>query len=139
MKRTIPPFYIAVFFVFLFGAVLCGCSSTKYVEVEKVRRDSVYLTSLRCDTLFSRDSVYIREKGDTVLVDKYHIVYRSRLLVDTMYVDRVDSVQVPYPVEAKITKWQRILIGSGRLFLVLLGVGVISLAVYIIIKTRNSR
>jgi hypothetical protein len=51
----------------------------------------------------------------------------------------VDSVQVPYPVEAKITKWQRILIGSGRLFLVLLGVGVISLAVYIIIKTRNSR
>jgi hypothetical protein len=139
MKRTIPPFYIAVFFVCLFGAVLGGCSSTKYVEVEKVRRDSVYLTSLRCDTLFSRDSVYIREKGDTVLVDKYHIIYRSRLLVDTMYVDRVDSVQVPYPVEAKITKWQRILIGSGRLFFVLLGVGVISLAVYIIIKTRNSR
>ena len=54
-----------------------------------------------------QDSVYIRQKGDTVFKDKFKIVYKSVLIRDTMLTVRTDSVPVPYPVEKKRTWWEQ--------------------------------
>jgi hypothetical protein len=50
------------------------------------RADSVYI--------YQRDSIYIRERGDTVFVDRWHVqtAYRDRLRTDTLHV--TDSVRV---------------------------------------------
>jgi uncharacterized protein with GYD domain len=50
------------------------------------KADSVYV--------YHRDSIYIRERGDTVYVDRWHVqtAYRDRLRTDTLRV--VDSVRV---------------------------------------------
>lgn len=90
----------------LFLLFLCGCR-TEYVPLEVVKRDSVFIASLDRDSIFVRDSVFVREKGDTVYKykDKYVYVYKS--LVDTFFVYRDREVEVPVPVERKLSWWER--------------------------------
>ena len=84
----------------------CECR-TEYVPLEVVKRDSVIIASLDRDSIFVRDSVFVREKGDTVYKykDKYVYVYKN--LVDTFFVYRDREVEVPVPVERKLTWWER--------------------------------
>lgn len=86
--------------------MLCSCT-TQYVPVETVRHDSVFFAKIQKDSIFVRDSVHIKEKGDTVFVDKYKYVYRNIVRVDTFLVVRTDSIQVPIPVEKKRTCWEQ--------------------------------
>ena len=85
----------------LFFLFLCGCR-TEYVPVESVRYDSIIIASL------DRDSIFVRERGDTVYLnkDKYVYVYKSR--VDTFYMEKIREVEVPMPVERKLTWWERV-------------------------------
>lgn len=89
-----------------FCYVMCGCT-TQYVPVETVRYDSVFFAKIQKDSIFVRDSVHIKEKGDTVFVDKYKYVYRNIIKTDTFFVMRTDSIQVPIPVEKKRTWWEQ--------------------------------
>jgi len=92
--------------VVLLLLILFGCT-TQYVPVETVRRDSVFLERLQKDSIFVKDSVLVREKGDTVFKDKLRYVYKYVVRKDTVYIERRDSVQVPYPVVKKLTRWQQ--------------------------------
>lgn len=85
----------------------CGCR-TEYVPLEVVKRDSVIIASLDRDSIFVRDSVYLREKGDTVFKykDKYVYVYRN--VTDTFTVYRDRAIEVPVPVERKLSWWERV-------------------------------
>lgn len=102
--------YIYVLFLL---AALCSCRSVKYVPVETVRTDSIYITQLQRDSIYSRDSIYIRQEGDTVWAEKYRYVYRDKLIRDTLYLSRTDSIRVPYPVERELTRWQRMKLELG--------------------------
>ena len=95
--------WICVLFLFL-----CGCGTTEYVPVESVRYDSLFVEKLMRDSVFVRDSVHLQEKGDTVYKykDKYVYVYKN--LVDTFFVYRDREVEVPVPVERKLTWWERV-------------------------------
>lgn len=119
-----------------------GCSSVRYVPVEAIRRDSVYITQIRIDSVVDRDSVYIKEwaKGDTVFIDKVKWKFRDRWrqTVDTLQVVRVDSVQVPYPVEKKLSKWQSFKQDIGGLAIGLVISAVIVFAVWWLIRRRQS-
>ena len=90
--------------LFLF---LCGCR-TEYVPVESVRYDSLMIEKLMRDSVFVRDSVYLKEKGDTIYKykDKYVYVYKNR--VDTFYMEKIREREVPVPVERKLTWWERV-------------------------------
>jgi len=81
--------------------------------VETVRTDSLHITVHERDSIHIHDSIYVREKGDTVFVDRWHTKYRDRQRTDTMYVSRADSAQVPYPVEKELTKWQKVKMELG--------------------------
>lgn len=87
--------------------LLCGCR-TEYVQVESVRYDSVMIEKLMRDSVFVRDSIFVCERGDTVYLnkDKYVYVYKSR--VDTFYMEKIREVEVPMPVERKLTWWERV-------------------------------
>ena len=119
-----------------------GCSSVRYVPVETIRRDSVYITQIRIDSVVDRDSIYIKEwaKEDTVFIDKVKWKFRDRWrqTVDTLQVVRVDSVQVPYPVEMKLNKWQSFKQDVGGLAIGLVLSAVIVFAVWWLIRRRQS-
>ena len=91
---------------------MCSCS-TQYVPVESVRYDSVFFEKIRKDSIFVQDSVFIRQKGDTVFKDKFKVVYKYVLLRDTMLTVRRDSIPVPVPVEKKRTWWEQTKIDVG--------------------------
>lgn len=106
--------------------MFCGCK-TKIVTVEKVRTDTKYVTKLQRDSIHIHDSIFVNQwqKGDTVyqVRDRWHVMWRDRLLHDTIYKSIVDSVPVPYPVEKivekPVTPWHNYLI-IGCLFLTIL-------------------
>lgn len=90
----------------LWSILLSSCESIKYVPVETVRTDSVYNTVYQHDSIYMRDSVYILDKGDTVYQFRYKYLFVDKVKHDTLYIERTDSVQVPYPVEKELTRWQ---------------------------------
>ncbi|MDY3104874.1 MAG: hypothetical protein SOW45_09265 [Prevotella sp.] len=102
--------------IYLLGMVLMllaltDCKTVRYVPVPEYH--TVYKTRVdtvqRWDSVYFRDSVFIAAKGDTVFLTKTHWRERFRnvyhIKADTIM--QRDSIRVPYPVEKKLTKWQR--------------------------------
>lgn len=91
--------------------LLFGCTTTRYVPVPSVSVDSVYVDRFHRDSVYLHDSVFVNQysKGDTVFVDKVvtKYKYKDRWRYDTVAVVRVDSVQVPYPVEKDLGWWEK--------------------------------
>lgn len=99
--------------IIMLTSVICySCQSVKYVPVESVKCDSVYLNKIIKDSIYAKDSVLI-VKGDTVTEYRYKYIYQYKDRTDTLYVTKTDSVQVPYPVEKELTRWQKIRLNVG--------------------------
>ena len=86
---------------------------TEYIPIESVRYDSVFFAKMIKDTTFVKDSVFVRQKGDTVFKDKFLVIYKKVLLRDTMLTIRKDSIPVPFPVERKLTRWEQVKVDFG--------------------------
>lgn len=102
--------------ILLFAAalvVLTGCKTIEYVPVveHEVHHDSIYLTKVERDSIYMHDSTYVHDKGDTVLIEKWHTRYVDKIRVDTVVRIKIDSIPKPYPVikevEKKLTKTQK--------------------------------
>ena len=104
--------YIYIIIILLTPAIW-SCRSTRYVPVETVKHDSVYFNKVVRDSIHVKDSVLVIVKGDTVTEFRYKYVYRDKAKTDTAYVSRTDTIRVPYPVEAKLTKWQQFRMDVG--------------------------
>ena len=116
---------------------MCSCS-TQYVPVESVRYDSVFFEKIRKDSIFVQDSVFIRQKGDTVFKDKFHVVYKYVLQRDTMLTVRRDSIPIPVPVEKKRTWWEQTKIDVGGYAVTIIVIYVLCrLMRWIIMRTRK--
>lgn len=99
-----------IVFLLLFLAILAATSCTRhvYVPVETTKSDTVYLNSVQLDSIYMRDSVFIEKSGDTIREFQYKYIYRFKDRIDTLYISKTDSIQVPYPVEVvkyKTPQW----------------------------------
>ena len=108
-----------------------SCTRTMYVPVTSVQHDSIYLHTHSRDSIVVRDSVKIREKGDTVWLERWRIEYRDRIRTDTAYIERRDSIQVPYPVERKLSRKERLYMSAGRVAVPLAGAGIVLACLWI--------
>ena len=102
-----------IFWIIIICLVMCSCRSVQYVPVEVIKTDTTYINKVQRDSIYQLDSVYIRDKGDTVLITKTRYLYRDKLIRDTVYMSRIDSVPVPYPVEKELTRWQQFRLDVG--------------------------
>ena len=127
------------------AAVLCSCTRTVYTPVETVRTEYVeadttglyeslrhYFESIYCretstDSVIdrSKETVVLKENGDTARHDKERIVYVSSRrekelehrvreqdsIIDALRLQLVsvksDSIPVPYPVERNLKRWEQ--------------------------------
>lgn len=96
---------------------LAGCKSVQYVPVETVRTDSIYVDRYQRDSIYQRDSVFVNRwtAGDTIYQDKvvWKYVYRDKVKYDTVAILRSDTINVPYPVECKLSKWEQLKLNVG--------------------------
>lgn len=97
-----------------------SCRTTEYVPAEVVRSDTTYINKVQRDSIYQLDSVYILDRGDTVLITKTKYLYRDKLVRDTVYRSRVDSIQVPYPVEQQLTRWEQFQLDIERGILIVI-------------------
>lgn len=64
---------------------MVGCSAVEKVENRAVMSANNYTERVvAVDSVVVRDSVFIREKADTVFFTKYRTLYKERLRVDTV-------------------------------------------------------
>ncbi len=105
--------------------VLCcisSCTTTKYVPVVEYHTDTLIKKMTQRDSIYLHDSTIVREKGDTVLIERWHTRYRDREVHDTVYQSRVDSIPQPYPVteyvERKMSAIDKLLIATGILSII---------------------
>lgn len=137
MKRYIGLFIIAL--------CLCSCTRTVFEPVEIVKTEyvkadttglyerlrnyfeSIYHRETSTDSVIdrSKETVVLKENGDTARHDKERIVYVSSRrekelehqlsqrdsIIDALRLQlasvKSDSIPVPYPVEKKLTRWEQ--------------------------------
>lgn len=128
----------AIFLLYILALLsLASCKQVQYVPVETVRLDSIYLTQTLRDSIVRYDSVYVRDKGDTLYVERWKYLYRDKVRVDTLVSVRVDTLAVPYPVEKRLTCWERVKMEAGGVaiggFFLLLA----AIVAYIVYRSRR--
>ena len=95
--------------ILILGIIVSCCKSTKYIEVPVDRVKIEYRNSVSIDTIYRNDSTIIREKGDTVFLEKYKYIYKVKELKDTVNI--TDTITVINTVEVtkevnKLYNWQ---------------------------------
>lgn len=98
--------------------LLAGCRA--YVPVETAKTEVVKELEIQRDSIFILDSVFVRSKADTVFVTRWRVEYKEALRIDTLNIERVDTLNTIVEVEKKLTKWQQLKmdIGGGVLYAV---------------------
>lgn len=113
--------HIVFLSLFLIGLAATSCTRHVYVPVETTKSDTVYMNRVQLDSIYMRDSVLIEKSGDTIREFQYKYIYRFKDRIDTLYISKTDSIQVPYPVEVvkyKTPQWCWWALGGVILLLV---------------------
>lgn len=126
-----------LFIAILAGLSLLGCKPYKVAQRDTVIRDSLYITQRMIDRVLIRDSVYERHVHDTVYRYKERETVRYLDMRDTLYVERRDSVSVPYPVERELTKLEATRMRLGDILLVIVNIGIIYVVIWMIRRRKR--
>ena len=112
----------AIIFILLCLICLSGCRTRReaYKEVPVPVKEYVYKDRdvLRVDTILQKDSVYVRLKGDTLLIEKFRTVYKvqkdSIHQRDTVYIEKPVTIKEKEVVtkESLIPFWAYLLLGG---------------------------
>jgi hypothetical protein len=135
-------FWSFIIFIVLMMIILFNSCSPKVIYVPEYHTEYITKTDsvVKIDSVHVKDSLIIKQAGDTIEIDRWHTEYkdrwRERVLIDSII--KVDSVSVPYPVEKKLSKWQQAKVdwgGWAMLFVVVL----IFLFLFIALRRRGNR
>ena len=138
--------------------LLAGCRTTKYVPVENVRteykdrvvtvHDTVRDSVRTFNNVYRHDSMAVKMRGDTVFVDRWHTLrlikwekatHKSNTVAgDSASSVGVDSVLVPYPVEQKLTKWERVKMDFGTAAIVIAALAIMAGIVLVVWRIRGN-
>ena len=88
-------------FLFVVACTLFGCATSRPTSqvVEASLRDTVYVNKVLYDSVYIDNWYYTYHKADTVVVEKTKLEYRYKVLRDTVFRARTDSVPVVREVE----------------------------------------
>ena len=94
------------------GGWLSSCR-TQDIPVETIKTEYRTRDSIRYDSIYHRDSVYMTVKGDTVYLYKYKYLYKYQYINKTDTLIKTDSIPIPYPIEKQLSKWQKFKLDFG--------------------------
>ena len=127
IKRLI----LKTLFLLLFLTIIISCTTTKIVEVPVETIKTEYIEQVKYDSIYSKDSIYIMQKGDTIYNNKVQYLYKYKYLRDTINI----TDTIPKIVTVKDTQyvnqlytWQKLLIVIGIGFILY---WIIKLVIYI--------
>ena len=119
-----------LFFILFLTMVSCK-TTTKIVEVPVETIKKEYIEQIKYDSIYSKDSIYIIQKGDTIYNNKVQYLYKYKYLRDTINI----TDTIPKIVTVKDTQyinqlytWQKLLMVIGIGFILY---WIIKLLIYI--------
>ena len=114
-------------FLFVVACTLFGCATSRPTSqvVEASLRDTVYVNKVLYDSVYIDNWYYTYEKADTVVVEKTKLEYRYKVMRDTVFRARIDSVPVVREVEVvrevrHVPWYAKVLSVVGGLFLIII-------------------
>ena len=114
-------------FLFVVACTLFGCATSRPTSqvVEASLRDTVYVNKVLYDSVYIDNWYYTYHKADTVVVEKSKLEYRYKVLRDTVFRARIDSVPVVREVEVvrevrHVPWYAKVLSVVGGLFLIII-------------------
>ena len=113
--------------IIIIALMLCSCRSTKYIPVETIKTDTLYIAKLKVDSVYHRDSVHVETKGDSVTIYKEKYIAKIEQLHDTIKVYSVDTVKVVIPQNTESSRGKSFNY-AGLLFIILAIFTLISIA-----------
>lgn len=96
-------FWVGLILTILGLNMAVSCSPKIYERVV-YQHDTTYVQQVKVDSVYRRDSVFVREKGDTVFIYKERIRDRYVFRHDTLRLVKVDSVAVERVKEVEVEK-----------------------------------
>ena len=90
----------------------CKSAMQSVQIVEKNTHDTIVVFETKRDSVFNTDSVceYVYIKGDTVIHEKlkYKTKYKYSIKHDSIYINKIDTIERPVYVERELSRWQKI-------------------------------
>ena len=119
---------IIIFLILLVVAcTLIGCATSRQATQMAVAsaHDTVYFNKVLYDSVYIDNWHHIFHRADTVVVEKTKLEYRYKLLRDTVFRARIDSVPVIREIEVvrevrRVPWYAKVLSVLGALFLILM-------------------
>ena len=103
-------------FLLLFLTTMISCTTTKIVEVPVETIKTEYIEQVKYDSIYSKDSIYIMQKGDTIYNNKVQYLYKYKYLRDTINItDTIPTIVTVKDTQYinKLYTWQKLLITVG--------------------------
>jgi hypothetical protein len=103
------------------------------VETTKIE----YRDQLVRDSIFRYNSVFVKQKADTVFFERYKYLYKDKIIRDSIF--KTDTIRVPYPVEVvkevkkPLSSWQTFQVWCGR---IALAIGLLVI-IYFVLKLKR--
>lgn len=127
--------WILVIFILL---CLAACRSIEYVPVETIRIEYKTRDSIRYDSIYKHDSIFYQVKGDSIYKYVKQMEYRYIFINRRDTVLKTDSIQVPYPVEKELSRWQAMKIELGGWAFGIIIAFALIVCIWIVIKNRKA-
>lgn len=144
MKR-LTEIWCEVLLGILFGLLfLCfmimasGCRTQAHV-VERVRVDSVRMFHVEHDSIYIRDSVFMKQAGDTVRIEKWRLQYVERWRHDTLRIATHDTIPQPYEVVREVRYIPKAYKVSMAMLWVVILAAILYIAAKVVIKIYLKR
>ncbi len=112
----------ASIFIVLLLFIFSSCKSTQYTPAETVKTE--YRDKIVCNSTFRYDSVFVKDQGDTIYLERFRYFYKDKIIRDSIF--KIDTIRVPFPVKeikqikAPLTSWQNFQVWCGRILLAIL-------------------
>ncbi len=115
--------------------VLYSCKTPQYMPIETSKIE--YRDNFVRDSTFRYDSVFVKEKGDTLILERYRYLFKNKVVRDSIFMN--DTIRVPYPVEVvkqvkkPLSSWLNFQMWCGRIALIL----ALIILIYFVSKLRK--
>lgn len=88
--------------LFIVALLLVCCKGQERI-VETVRTEYKDRLVEKVDTVSVKDSTFVYVKGDTLYIYKYRDRWREKIVRDTSYIIRTDSIEIPVYIEKELS------------------------------------
>lgn len=96
-----------LFAIVVLVCLFCSCKTNQRVTEKVIFRDSIVKqTEYLRDSVYINDSIIVKEKGDTVQVERWKVIYKDRYSTksDTIYIDNIKTETQTITKEV-VPKW----------------------------------